>query len=108
MLTDLPVVLASSLVFSLADGQFSSRADLLDAPGSSLGRGAQVAGLGEASFLCLWLFRVPVCSAHACAWDLCVCRGLLRCTEQFNLDLLQRLHRSVVQPWQPGLSPCVL
>lgn len=40
-------VLASSLVFNLADGQFSSRADLIDAPGSSLGRGAQVAGLGE-------------------------------------------------------------
>ncbi|KAG7264886.1 hypothetical protein CRUP_007325, partial [Coryphaenoides rupestris] len=39
-------VLASSLVFSLADGQFSSRVDLMDAPGSSLGRGAQVAGLG--------------------------------------------------------------
>ncbi|CAF93792.1 unnamed protein product [Tetraodon nigroviridis] len=38
-------VLASSLVFNLADGQFSSRADLIDAPGSSLGRGAQVAGL---------------------------------------------------------------
>lgn len=40
------VVLASSLVFNLADGQFSSRTDLIDAPGSSLGRGAQVAGLG--------------------------------------------------------------
>ncbi|XP_016414650.1 probable E3 ubiquitin-protein ligase HECTD4 [Sinocyclocheilus rhinocerous] len=39
-------ILASSLVFNLADGQFSSRADLVDAPGSSLGRGAQVAGLG--------------------------------------------------------------
>ena len=39
-------VLASSLVFNLTDGQFSSRADLMDAPGSSLGRGAQVAGLG--------------------------------------------------------------
>ncbi|XP_048853239.1 probable E3 ubiquitin-protein ligase HECTD4 isoform X2 [Brienomyrus brachyistius] len=39
-------ILASSLVFSLADGQFSSRADLIDAPGSSLGRGAQVPGLG--------------------------------------------------------------
>ncbi|KAJ3603715.1 hypothetical protein NHX12_028456 [Muraenolepis orangiensis] len=39
-------ILASSLVFNLADGQFSSRADLMDAPGSSLGRGAQVAGLG--------------------------------------------------------------
>lgn len=43
-------VLASSLVFNLADGQFSSRADLIDAPGSSLGRGAQVAGLGELTF----------------------------------------------------------
>lgn len=42
-------VLSSSLVFNLADGQFSSRADLIDAPGSSLGRGAQVAGLGELS-----------------------------------------------------------
>lgn len=42
-------VLASSLVFSLADGQFSSRADLIDAPGSSLGRGAQVSGLGEST-----------------------------------------------------------
>lgn len=40
-------VLASSLIFNLADGQFSSRADLIDAPGSSLGRGAQVSGLGE-------------------------------------------------------------
>lgn len=49
------IVLASSLVFNLADGQFSSRADLLDAPGSSLGRGAQVAGLGETSFLPVWL-----------------------------------------------------
>ncbi|KAL4646588.1 putative E3 ubiquitin-protein ligase HECTD4 isoform X5 [Arapaima gigas] len=39
-------ILASSLVFNLADGQFSSRADLIDAPGSSLGRGAQVSGLG--------------------------------------------------------------
>lgn len=39
-------ILASSLVFNLADGQFSNRADLIDAPGSSLGRGAQVAGLG--------------------------------------------------------------
>ncbi|XP_067256066.1 probable E3 ubiquitin-protein ligase HECTD4 isoform X7 [Chanodichthys erythropterus] len=39
-------ILASSLVFNLADGQFSNRADLVDAPGSSLGRGAQVAGLG--------------------------------------------------------------
>ncbi|KAM7391556.1 hypothetical protein PAMP_022238 [Pampus punctatissimus] len=39
-------ILASSLVFNLTDGQFSSRADLIDAPGSSLGRGAQVAGLG--------------------------------------------------------------
>lgn len=45
-----PSVLASSLVFNLADGQFSSRADLIDAPGSSLGRGAQVAGLGELCF----------------------------------------------------------
>lgn len=47
-------VLASSLVFNLADGQFSSRADLIDAPGSSLGRGAQVSGLGEstAAVLC--------------------------------------------------------
>lgn len=43
--------MASSLVFNLADGQFSSRADLIDAPGSSLGRGAQVAGLGKLSFL---------------------------------------------------------
>lgn len=43
-------VLASSLVFNLADGQFSSRADLIDAPGSSLGRGAQVAGLGNFRF----------------------------------------------------------
>ncbi|TRY90504.1 hypothetical protein DNTS_002641, partial [Danionella cerebrum] len=39
-------ILASSLVFNLTDGQFSNRVDLLDAPGSSLGRGAQVAGLG--------------------------------------------------------------
>ncbi|KAJ7994262.1 hypothetical protein DPEC_G00264060 [Dallia pectoralis] len=39
-------ILSSSLVFNLADGQFSSRVDLIDAPGSSLGRGAQVAGLG--------------------------------------------------------------
>ncbi|CDQ83254.1 unnamed protein product [Oncorhynchus mykiss] len=39
-------ILSSSLAFNLVDGQFSSRADLIDAPGSSLGRGAQVAGLG--------------------------------------------------------------
>ncbi|XP_063042342.1 probable E3 ubiquitin-protein ligase HECTD4 isoform X2 [Engraulis encrasicolus] len=39
-------ILASSLVFNLADGQFLSRVDLIDAPGSSLGRGAQVGGLG--------------------------------------------------------------
>ncbi|XP_030623120.1 LOW QUALITY PROTEIN: probable E3 ubiquitin-protein ligase HECTD4 [Chanos chanos] len=39
-------ILASSLVFSVVDGQFVSRADLIDAPGSSLGRGAQVTGLG--------------------------------------------------------------
>lgn len=51
-------VLASSLVFNLADGQFSSRADLIDAPGSSLGRGAQVAGLGE---LCLCHIFTSVC-----------------------------------------------
>ncbi|XP_026795565.1 probable E3 ubiquitin-protein ligase HECTD4 isoform X2 [Pangasianodon hypophthalmus] len=39
-------ILTSNLVFNLNDGQFVSRADLIDAPGSSLGRGAQVAGLG--------------------------------------------------------------
>ncbi|XP_036454105.1 probable E3 ubiquitin-protein ligase HECTD4 isoform X4 [Colossoma macropomum] len=39
-------ILASSLMFNLTDGQFSGRADLIDSPGSSLGRGAQVAGLG--------------------------------------------------------------
>lgn len=39
-------VLTSNLVFNLNDGQFVSRVDLIDAPGSSLGRGAQVAGLG--------------------------------------------------------------
>lgn len=59
--TNLFIVLASSLVFNLADGQFSSRADLIDAPGSSVGRGAQVAGLGEISFLllifCCYVFR---------------------------------------------------
>lgn len=53
-------VLASSLVFNLADGQFSSRADLLDAPGSSLGRGAQVAGLGETSSLPVVLTRLDL------------------------------------------------
>ncbi|XP_045152627.1 probable E3 ubiquitin-protein ligase HECTD4 [Echinops telfairi] len=39
-------ILASSLVYSISDGQFTSRADLIDAPGSSLGRGALVPGLG--------------------------------------------------------------
>ncbi|MEE6503851.1 hypothetical protein FKM82_004993 [Ascaphus truei] len=39
-------VLASSLVFNLSDGQFTNRADLIDAAGSSLGRGALVPGLG--------------------------------------------------------------
>ncbi|XP_048467693.1 probable E3 ubiquitin-protein ligase HECTD4 [Rhincodon typus] len=39
-------VLSSSLVFNISDGQFSSRADLIDAAGSSLGRGALVPGLG--------------------------------------------------------------
>nr|XP_015221532.1 PREDICTED: probable E3 ubiquitin-protein ligase HECTD4 [Lepisosteus oculatus] len=39
-------ILSSSLVFSIADGQFTSRADLIDAAGSSLGRGALVPGLG--------------------------------------------------------------
>lgn len=51
-------VLASSLVFNLADGQFSSRADLIDAPGSSLGRGAQVAGLGELNWCHIGLLYV--------------------------------------------------
>lgn len=40
-------VLASSLVYNLSDGQFASRADLIDAAGSSLGRGALVPGLGK-------------------------------------------------------------
>lgn len=53
-------VLASSLVFNLADGQFSSRADLIDAPGSSLGRGAQVAGLGELNVCHILLFCVEI------------------------------------------------
>ncbi|KAM8797795.1 putative E3 ubiquitin-protein ligase HECTD4 isoform 2-T2 [Eudromia elegans] len=39
-------ILASSLVFNISDGQFTSRADLIDASGSSLGRGALVPGLG--------------------------------------------------------------
>ncbi|XP_058850690.1 probable E3 ubiquitin-protein ligase HECTD4 isoform X1 [Acipenser ruthenus] len=39
-------ILASSLVFNISDGQFTSRADLIDATGSSLGRGAVVPGLG--------------------------------------------------------------
>ncbi|XP_062874264.1 probable E3 ubiquitin-protein ligase HECTD4 isoform X2 [Trichomycterus rosablanca] len=39
-------ILTSNLVFNLSDGEFISRVDLIDAPGSSLGRGAQVAGLG--------------------------------------------------------------
>ncbi|XP_043924358.1 probable E3 ubiquitin-protein ligase HECTD4 isoform X2 [Protopterus annectens] len=39
-------ILASSLVFSISDGQFTSRGDLVDATGSSLGRGAVVSGLG--------------------------------------------------------------
>ncbi|EGW07420.1 putative E3 ubiquitin-protein ligase KIAA0614 [Cricetulus griseus] len=39
-------VLASSLVYNISDGQFTSRADLIDAAGSSLGRGALVPGLG--------------------------------------------------------------
>jgi hypothetical protein len=42
-----PTVLASSLVYNISDGQFTSRADLMDAAGSSLGRGALVPGLGE-------------------------------------------------------------
>lgn len=48
-------VLASSLVYNLSDGQFASRADLIDAAGSSLGRGALVPGLGKP--------RVPVLEA---------------------------------------------
>lgn len=40
-------VLASSLVYNISDGQFTSRADLIDAAGSSLGRGALVPGLGK-------------------------------------------------------------
>lgn len=48
-------VLASSLVYNLSDGQFASRADLIDAAGSSLGRGALVPGLGKT--------RVPVLEA---------------------------------------------
>uniref|UniRef100_A0A4W3K6B9 HECT domain E3 ubiquitin protein ligase 4 n=1 Tax=Callorhinchus milii TaxID=7868 RepID=A0A4W3K6B9_CALMI len=39
-------ILSSSLVFNISDGQFTSRADLIDAAGSSLGRGALVPGLG--------------------------------------------------------------
>ncbi|TSW08319.1 putative E3 ubiquitin-protein ligase HECTD4 [Bagarius yarrelli] len=39
-------ILASNLVFNLSDGQFVSRVDLIDAHGSSLGRGTPVAGLG--------------------------------------------------------------
>ncbi|XP_066465637.1 probable E3 ubiquitin-protein ligase HECTD4 [Tiliqua scincoides] len=39
-------ILASSLVYNISDGQFASRADLIDAAGSSLGRGALVPGLG--------------------------------------------------------------
>ncbi|XP_077165132.1 putative E3 ubiquitin-protein ligase HECTD4 isoform X4 [Paroedura picta] len=39
-------ILASSLVFNISDGQFASRADLIDAAGSSLGRSALVPGLG--------------------------------------------------------------
>jgi hypothetical protein len=42
-----PTVLASSLVYNISDGQFTSRADLMDAAGSSLGRGALVPGLGK-------------------------------------------------------------
>lgn len=75
------LVLASSLVFSLADGQFSSRADLLDAPGSSLGRGAQVAGLGETSFLGLLLadscLGFTMCSTDIHVPNLRGCRGVL-------------------------------
>ncbi|XP_074211951.1 putative E3 ubiquitin-protein ligase HECTD4 isoform X4 [Camelus bactrianus] len=39
-------ILASSLVYNISDGQFTSRVDLIDAAGSSLGRGALVPGLG--------------------------------------------------------------
>ncbi|XP_054852988.1 probable E3 ubiquitin-protein ligase HECTD4 isoform X3 [Eublepharis macularius] len=39
-------ILASSLVYNISDGQFASRADLIDAAGSSLGRSALVPGLG--------------------------------------------------------------
>lgn len=47
-------VLASSLVYNISDGQFTSRADLLDAAGSSLGRGALVPGLGKEEELLIW------------------------------------------------------
>ncbi|XP_069475595.1 probable E3 ubiquitin-protein ligase HECTD4 isoform X3 [Ambystoma mexicanum] len=39
-------ILASSLVYNISDGQFTSRADLIDAAGSSLGRGALIPGIG--------------------------------------------------------------
>lgn len=40
-------VLASSLVYNISDGQFTSRADLIDDAGSSLGCGALVPGLSK-------------------------------------------------------------
>ena len=39
--------LASNLCFSVDDGQFISRSDLIDAPTCALARGAPVAGLGK-------------------------------------------------------------
>lgn len=53
-------VLASSLVYNISDGQFTSRADLIDAAGSSLGRGALVPGLGKKCPHFLGKFRVLV------------------------------------------------
>jgi len=44
-------------VFNISDGQFTSRADLIDAAGSSLGRGALVPGLGKKYIAFLGIFQ---------------------------------------------------
>lgn len=39
--------LATNHCYSLTDGQFSQRPELMDAPGCSVARGAPIASLGE-------------------------------------------------------------
>lgn len=45
-------------MYNISDGQFTSRADLIDAAGSSLGRGALVPGLGKKCPLFLRKFNL--------------------------------------------------